>query len=709
MAHRLQHLTAPLLGASLLGSAPAAPNAGSGRGAPSSPLGLYVATDGRDTWSGRRPAPNRSRTDGPLATLTGARDAIRAARARGAATGPVAVMLRGGTYRLSEPVVFEPQDSGTEEAPVTFSAYRGERPVLSGGQTLTGWQQEREDRWFVDVPEVQSDHLYFRQLFVNGQRRPRARWPREGLLTIEGAASPTSTWAASVDPAQDTDLARRAFQFREGDLRSDWANLADVEVVELQYWMEARLRIAALDTGQRSVLLTGGSWRPLTWSFGYYVDNVYEGLDQPGAWYLDRPRGRLVYHPLPGEDLTALEAVAPVTEQLVRFQGDAAQGKLVRHLALRGLGFQHTSWDLPPEGYAYSQAELGASAAIAAEGARQCRLEECELAHLGGWGIWLGRGCQDNALVGNAVRDVGAGCIRVGEPETAARDAEEACRNTITDNRLADGSVVYLGSPAVWVGQSGGNVVSHNEITGAFQWAISVGWNWDYFPLNRARDNLIEQNHIHDLGTGVLGTHGAVYALGTSPGTVIRNNYIHDVFASEHWGAGEGIILDNGCAGILVEDNVVSRAAAGGWGCNFNCFGNLILNNIFAYGTKFQLTRYGDAPSGETRPNGEVFARNIVIWSEGPLLIEQDWWSFATLWDYNLYYDTSGRPVTFLKYSLAEWQAKGLDRHSLVADPRFVDPERGDFALRPDSPALALGFRPIDVSHVGPRPAHSRR
>jgi len=700
MAPHAPYLAGCLLGAAVLGSACAA--------APR-PTVLYVATDGRDTWTGRRPDPNRGRTDGPLATLAAARDAIRAARARGAGTGPVTVMVRGGTYRLTEPVAFEPQDSGSAEAPVVYCAYRDEVPVFSGGRALTGWQQERVDRWYVEVPEVTNGALQFRQLFVNGRRRPRARWPLEGMLTIEGAASPTSTWAAHLDPTQDTDLARRAFQFREGDLRSEWAQLADVEVVVLQYWMEARLRIAALDVAQRSVLFTGGSWRPLTWSFGYYVDNVPGGLDQPGAWYLDRAAGRLVYHPLPGEDPATLEAVVPVAEQLVRFEGDPARGELVQYVELRGLSFEHTAWDLPPEGYAYTQAELGAPVAIRAEGAQHCRLEDCRLAHLGGWGVWFGRGCQDNALVGNEVSDVGAGCIKVGEPEAAAQDAEEACRNTIADNHLADGSAVYLGSPAVWIGQSGGNIVSHNEISGAFQWAISVGWNWDYFPLNRSRDNLIEQNHIHDLGTGVLGTHGAIYALGTSPGTVIRGNYIHDVFANEHWGAGEGIILDNGCAGILVEDNVVSRAAAGGWGCNFNCFGNLILHNIWAYGRKFQLTRYGDAPSGETRPNGEVFARNIVLWSEGPLFNEQDWWSFATLWDYNLYYDTSGRPVTFLKYSLPEWQAKGLDRHSVVADPQFVDAEHGDFTLCPGSPALALGFRPIDLSQVGPRPPEERR
>ena len=96
----------------------------------------------------------------------------------------------------------------------------------------------------------------------------------------------------------------------------------------------------------------------------------------------------------------------------------------------------------------------------------------------------------------------------------------------------------------------------------------------------------------------MLGTHGALYCPGVSPGTVLRNNDIHHVHAAEAWGAGEGIILDNACIGIVVENNVVHDAVAGGWGCNFNCLGNIIQNNVFVSGRSDQLTREGDAPDG---------------------------------------------------------------------------------------------------------------
>lgn len=54
--------------------------------------------------------------------------------------------------------------------------------------------------------------------------------------------------------------------------------------------------------------------------------------------------------------------------------------------------------------------------------------------------------------------------------------------------------------------------------------------------------------------------------------------------------------------------------------------------------------------------------------------------------------------------TLRSWQGRGQDVHSVVADPLFKDPDNGDFSLDPSSPALALGFKPIDTSTIGPRP-----
>ncbi len=101
---------------------------------------FYVAPNGNDAWSGAIPAPNRTKTDGPFATLARARNAVRALKRKqgGALKQPATVFLRGGTYFLSEPFVLTPEDSGTAACPVTYAAYKNEAPSLSGGQVLRG-------------------------------------------------------------------------------------------------------------------------------------------------------------------------------------------------------------------------------------------------------------------------------------------------------------------------------------------------------------------------------------------------------------------------------------------------------------------------------------------------------------------------------------------------------------------------------------------
>ena len=54
------------------------------------------------------------------------------------------------------------------------------------------------------------------------------------------------------------------------------------------------------------------------------------------------------------------------------------------------------------------------------------------------------------------------------------------------------------------------------------------------------------------------------------------------------------------------------------------------------------------------------------------------------------------------------WQIDGADQHSIIADPLFVDAASGDSRLKPHSPALKLGFKPIPLATIGPYPDDAR-
>jgi hypothetical protein len=64
--------------------------------------------------------------------------------------------------------------------------------------------------------------------------------------------------------------------------------------------------------------------------------------------------------------------------------------------------------------------------------------------------------------------------------------------------------------------------------------------------------------------------------------------------------------------------------------------------------------------------------------------------------------------VAFPGGDLAQWRKRGHDVHSVVADPRFRDPDKGDFSFADDSVVKRVGFVPFDVSQAGPRPKGKR-
>jgi len=83
---------------------------------------LYVSPEGNDAWTGTLEKPNRTLTDGPLASLVGARNAIRKLRAAGTLQQPIRVRIQGGRYALREPLVFEPRELRPESKNANFAS-----------------------------------------------------------------------------------------------------------------------------------------------------------------------------------------------------------------------------------------------------------------------------------------------------------------------------------------------------------------------------------------------------------------------------------------------------------------------------------------------------------------------------------------------------------------------------------------------------------
>ena len=650
---------------------------------------IYVAPDGNDAWSGRSKAAAPDKSDGPLATIPAAISAARRARATAGAEDDLRIVLRDGTYELAEPLALTPEDSGASARhPFVIQAREGERAVISGGRRVTGWTRVEgiPGRWRTRIPEVASGAWYFRQLFLNGKRAERSRVPASGFFRIDGP-SPTS------HPAQ--------LHFKNEDIKPGWVAPGDVEVVALMAWSDFRLQIRAVNKTTRIATLSGdpaGSNQER--DARYYVENAPDALGSPGQWHLDRTGGVLEYQANPGEDLTTMEVVAPRLHELLRISGNAAGQKPVKNLVLRGLTFDYTDWSLGDHGYTDTQAAYSIHGDFRAEGAVDCVVERCRFEHLAGYALELGAGCQRNKISRNEIHDIGAGGIRVGEPGGKEDGFEANFDNEITDNHIHALGRVYAPGIGVLVFLSHGNLVAHNDIHDLFYTAISVGWNWGY-ALTACHDNIIEYNHLHDIGQNMLSDMGAIYTLGPQPGTVIRNNLIHDVESFTY--GGWGIYPDEGSSFMRIESNIVYRTKSAGFHQHYGS-ANIVRNNIFAFGREYQLMR----TRAETHLSF-TFENNIVYFNTGGLLGSN--WSgdeASFRMRKNLYFDArAGASADTLKFagsSLEDWRKRGHDSDSVVADPLFTNPGGGDFTLKAESPALKLGFMPIDLREVGVRP-----
>lgn len=648
---------------------------------------LYVSPEGDDAWSGARIAPNRQRTDGPVRSLARALQLVLEG-----ASAPVEIRLRGGMHFLSEPVVITHAHTEHAQHNLTITAYRDEKPILSGGCLVSNWRvgtMNGKTVWIAELPEVREGKRYFRQLFVNGQRAIRARYPNRGYLKVAALPDSTPEWMRG----------HSRFQFETGDLPR-FETPTEGEAIVFNRWIESRLPIKAIDYEKHLIEYERRSTFQLQEGDLYYLENLREALDAPGEWYLSRREGRLYYLPREGERPETTLVIAPGLPQLVRMIGDAGQGRYVEGVKWIGVAFAHTEWSLPPEMETggFVQAAYGVSGAIYGEGVRQCEFIRCTITQVGGYGIELTRGCQRNAILNCTIRDLGAGGVKIGETVIRDNPAEQTFGNLLSDCRIQDGGKLFASAVGIWIGQSYSNRILHNEISDFYYTGISIGWTWGY-GKSLAGGNRVEFNHVHHIGVRsngdgpVLSDMGGIYTLGIQHGTVIRNNLWHDI-AGYRYG-GWGIYFDEGSTGILAENNLVYRTTHGGFHQHYGRE-NIVRNNIFAYGRDQQLQA--------SRPENHLrftFERNIVLgrgeqWLTGG--IDNNF-----RFDDNLYWREEGRVIRFGNDDWEAWRAKGMDAHSLFADPLFENPAQGDFRLKPNSPALQLGFQPFDLRQVGPR------
>ena len=693
---------------------------------------LYVSPAGNDAWSGRRAEANATKDDGPFATLTRARDELRALRKQAPLSEGATVVLRGGTYYLTEPFALTGEDSGTAEAPVVYRNQEGETPVLVGGLPIKAFTPYRDGIYKAAVAEQGFREVYFRSLYYRGQRQTLARYPNAvpdapicgGWSFLPGDPPPMYG-----QPTEETVEDRRTIHVRPEDIH-DWAKPAEGEVFVLpkHNWWNHIVGIESVDRANGIIRLkpdSGFEGRLGDRRFGmkpgcrYYVRNLFGDLDAPGEWYLDQADNTLYFYP-PGP-LEDGDVVAPRVTRVITL-GDGAS-----HLRIQGLTI-----------------EVAQLCGVELRGAQDCVVAGCTIRNLtdrpyyNGAGVYLdGTG---NGVVGCDISQLGSSGIVLtgGDSETLEPAGNYADNNYIHHIGIDLKSASGISCDGV------GNRVSHNLVHDTPR----QGLRW------HGSDQLIEYNEVHHTNTEISDTAGinACNTSWTKRGSVLRYNFVHDTlgFGMNHDGEWVspyycwGIYLDNYTCGTTVYGNICARIQLGGPYIHGGR-DNLIENNYIIdcdtgqmqYSTWLpsgedgkqrlidELQKYARLPAYQKYPGlpamlgtnydawikmaGNRFVRNICSYSkpEARLYKQRGLDYESTQSDHNLIWH-HGLPIHCdlpeapADEQWAAWRKLGFEEHSVIADPGFVDPAHDDYRLKPDSPALKLGIKTIPVDQIGP-------
>jgi len=580
---------------------------------------VYVSTRGDDAYTGtsgkvpRMLASGKPATSvGPFATIERAQQAVRAWKAKQPErTDPIVVEIGGGLYRLKAPLTFGPGD-GSGNRTVLYTAATGQRPIISGGRRVGPWVEEG-GIWQVKL----AGDWRLNELFVNGRRATRARYPNDRYLRVETVG----------------DDNRTSFTWNKGDLPA-LADPGPMQLVFLHDWSITRVRIKSLDAGTRR-LTTAYPVGPHARHYRmnhferhprYYLENHVSFLDAPGEWRHDPATGILRYKPREGETRDNIIAVAPYLTKLLTVKGTADQP--VRNLRFRGLTLVHCAY-CPGERYAAGQAafheegdaggglRIPTPAAVTFDFAEACEMQGCRVEHVGGSGVWIRQRNRRCALTGCAINDTGGNGVMIGEDcyrrvdgngwcDAAPGQATTQC--TLTDNTIERVGQRFYGAVGVWVGMANHITVAHNEVRNTPYTGISVGWMWNPRPTP-CHHNIIEKNHIHHI-MQTLSDGGGVYTLGRQPGARLIGNVIHDVPRNAGRAESNGMFLDQGTTDLLIADNIiynVDRAPL-----RFHqCTTNISRNNVLVVPSGQPPYRYNNTNAEDITREGDM----VIEWN----------------------------------------------------------------------------------------------
>ncbi|PQV48980.1 PDZ domain-containing protein [Jejuia pallidilutea] len=637
---------------------------------------IYVSAQGSEAKTGTK--------EQPFATIA---DAMQKATELKAEDADVKIVINvlPGDYRLNEAITISPVLNG-----LTIQGTSATEVHIKGSKLLAPkWEKYKENIYVSSVP----DDLEFDQLVVNGKAQILARYPNynENGHYWQGYAA-------------DAISKERLASWEQPDG-------AFFHALHRGRWGGYHFKITGVNAEGEAILEGGHQNNRGSRFHDEYrmVENVFEELDSPGEWFLDKDSDKLYYWPSNGVNLDTDEFEVAVLKDLIQVEGTLE--KPVKHVTIKNISFENTQRTFMEEYEPLLRSDwtMYRGAVLFFEGTENCKVENSVFTNLGGNVILASKYNKGLEIVGNHIYDCGASAVSfVGDPSAVRSpsfnygefvpynemDTISGPKNELFPREcLVENNLIYrIGriekqTAGVQISMAMDITVRHNSIYDVPRAGINIGdgtWGGHILEYNDVFNTVLEtsdhgsfnswgrdrfwlpnRSKMDSLTTAIPD----MYTWDAVKTTIIRNNR----FRCDH---GWDIDLDDGSSNYHIYNNLMLNS-----GLKLReGFNRIAENNIMVNNSLHPHVWFANSE--------DVFKYNIV----GATYQDVRLLGWGKELDYNLFPNEA---------AMMKPQIYDRDVNSAYGDPMFKDPEHLDFTVAENSPALKLGFKNFPMDKFG--------
>ncbi|MGD8241023.1 MAG: chitobiase/beta-hexosaminidase C-terminal domain-containing protein, partial [Armatimonadota bacterium] len=608
--------------------------------------------------------------------------------------------------------------------------------IKGSARVQVEWKPHRDGIHVCSLKGTGLEGSSFNQLFLDDRRQVRARFPNwdydnplrtgKGYLKVE-------------DGTERADPNPHIIWKPEGFTTKRWANpqTGILHGFQSHNWGNMQYRIEAVDWERRRIDFAEGGFQ-LQRKHGlgkgrgssspYYVENIFEELDAPGEWFLDVENGLLYLYPPDDVDLADAKVEAVVLKRLIDFRGTPEEP--VQHINLRGLHFTQTQTTFMDDydDIARGDWAIHRGGAVYLTGAEDCRIDDCLFEQVGGNGLFVdgynrrvnvagcyftGTGDSAVCFVGwpEAVRDYqtwSKGVEEITDLEPGPKSPDYPAQCSVRNSIMHDVGVYGKQTSAILVSMSLEIAMSHCTIYNIPRAGVTIndgawgGHILEHCDIWETVRETGEHGPFNGWGRERFwkGLRKDLVHLDAIKPVIIRGNRIRNFRQSVS--AGNWTIdLDDGCSNYEIYSNL----SLGSTLKLRDGYFRHAWNNIHVSGVPLGWHCW-------PRESGDVFERNINVITgaaAGADRPQTNQLRPARMPDHpwgermgpNLWWNVNTKEFSLAGMDWEQYRARGYGEGSVVADPLFVDPAKGDYRVKPGSPALAIGFENFPMDQFG--------